>query len=143
MKRIILFIKKFFAWILSFFFDRNNTTKKKKRVLGKVVSRTGSKTGVKGAFSNRDEDMGASHVIDIYPYTEAKDLKSIDELIPKVRASFVVDTLTYLHRGGRCSGAAAFAASVVAQRPEFAGKNIVVLLPDTGERYLSTALLEE
>ena len=84
MKRIILFIKKFFAWILSFFFDRNNTTKKKKRVLGKVVSRTGSKTGVKGAFSNRDEDMGASHVIDIYPYTEAKDLKSIDELIEKL-----------------------------------------------------------
>ena len=84
MKRIILFIKKFFAWILSFFFDRNKTTKKKKKLVGKVVSRTGSKAGVKGAFSNRDEDMGASHVIDIYPYTEAKDLKSIDELIKKL-----------------------------------------------------------
>ena len=71
----------------------------------------------------------------------------IDEILPVSNEdAFATSRAVANEEGifvGISSGAAAFAASVVAQRPEFAGKNIVVLLPGTGERYLSTALLEE
>ena len=71
----------------------------------------------------------------------------IDEILPVSNEdAFATSRAIAKEEGifvGISSGAAAYAASIVAQRPEFAGKNVVVLLPDTGERYLSTALLEE
>lgn len=44
--------------------------------------------------------------------------EKIEEIKPQVRASFVVDTLTYLHRGGRCSGVAALAGGMLKLHPK-------------------------
>lgn len=54
----------------------------------------------------------------------ASEIKAhIEELIPKVRASFVVDTLTYLHRGGRCSSVAALAGGALRLHPKIVVKD--------------------
>ena len=50
-------------------------------------------------------------------------VENIEALIPKVRASFVVDTLTYLHRGGRCSGLAALAGGALKLHPQIVVKD--------------------
>ena len=47
----------------------------------------------------------------------------IEKLKSRVRASFVVDTLTFLHRGGRCSGVAAFVGSTLKLHPRIAVEN--------------------
>ena len=50
-------------------------------------------------------------------------VKEIGELIPKVRASFVIDTLTYLARGGRCSSVTALLAGTLKLHPEIIVKD--------------------
>jgi len=53
----------------------------------------------------------------------AEIVKTIEETIPLVRSSFVVDTLVYLHRGGRCSGLAAMAGGALKLHPRIAVEN--------------------
>ncbi|MFR8011726.1 MAG: cysteine synthase A [Clostridia bacterium] len=78
---------------------------------------------------------------------EILDTSVYDEIIPvEAENAFAVGRMLARHEGiliGISSGAAVWAAAQIARRPENAGKNIVALLPDTGERYLSTPMFEE
>jgi cysteine synthase len=75
------------------------------------------------------------------------DTKVYDEVFPVPNeAAFEVGREIARREGilvGISSGAAVYAAAELAKRPENAGKTIVALLPDTGERYLSTALFAD
>lgn len=78
---------------------------------------------------------------------EILDTSVYDEIIPvEAEDAFAVGRMLARREGiliGISSGAAVWAAAQIARRPENAGKNIVALLPDTGERYLSTPMFEE
>ena len=96
-------------------------------------------TGVAGA--HKIQGIGAGFVPDVL------DTKVYDEIIPvSNEAAFEVGKLIGKSEGvlvGISSGAAAYAAIELAKRPENEGKTIVVLLPDTGDRYLSTPLFQD
>ena len=96
-------------------------------------------TGVAGP--HKIQGIGAGFVPDVL------DTKVYDEIIPvENEDAFATGKLVGRYEGvlvGISSGAALWAAIEVAKRPENAGKNIVVLLPDTGDRYLSTPLFAD
>ena len=86
------------------------------------------------------QGIGANFMPDVL------DLSVLDEVIP-VESEVAFAAMRRLVRqegilAGITSGAAAWAAMQLAKRPEFAGKTIVALLPDAGERYLSTGLFD-
>ena len=89
-------------------------------------------------IDSRNLSTGIGHLV-VEAAVMAQQGKSADEivseiqkLIPKVRASFVVDTLTYLHRGGRCGGLAALAGSVLRLHPKIMVKDGVM---GAGKKY--------
>ena len=96
-------------------------------------------TGVAGA--HKIQGIGAGFV------PEVLDTKIYDEIITVANEdAFDTGRLIGKSEGvlvGISSGAAVWAAIEIAKRPENEGKNIVVLLPDTGDRYLSTPLFAE
>ena len=95
-------------------------------------------TGVAGP--HKIQGIGAGFVPDVL------DTKVYDEIIPVENEDAFAGKLVGRSEGvlvGISSGAALWAAIEVAKRPENAGKNIVVLLPDTGDRYLSTPLFAD
>ena len=96
-------------------------------------------TGVAGA--HKIQGIGAGFVPDVL------DTKMYDEIIPVANEdAFAVGKLIGKTEGvlvGISSGAAVWAAIELAKRSENEGKNIVVLLPDTGDRYLSTPLFAD
>ena len=96
-------------------------------------------TGVAG--THKIQGIGAGFV------PEVLDTKIYDEIIPVENDdAFAIGKEIGKREGvlvGISSGAAVWAAIELAKRPENAGKNIVVLLPDTGDRYLSTPLFAE
>jgi len=74
--------------------------------------------------------------------------KGVVDEIYKVKNEEAFETSRKLSKSegllvGISSGAAVYAATQIAKRPENKGKNIVVLLPDSGERYLSTVLFQD
>ena len=88
--------------------------------------------------AHKIQGIGAGFVPKVYDREVVDDFISVSNDDAFESSQTVAETVGLLV--GISSGAALFAATELAKRPEYAGKNIVVLLPDTGERYLSTAL---
>lgn len=65
-------------------------------------------------------------------YSATEIAAKIEEIKPMVRSSFVVDTLTYLYRGGRCSGVAALAGGALSLHPKISVVNGVM---SAGKKY--------
>ena len=117
------------------------------KALGAEIVLTDGLAGMAGSIAKAQElraSIPGSVILQQFENPSNAQIHVVDEVLPvpddeAIRGGRELASTEGL-LAGISSGAAVYAARLLVQRPEFADKKIVVLLPDTGERYLSTEL---
>lgn len=105
-----------------------STTGNVMRLVAEEINEEAKKEAVR-VINSANLSTGIGHLV-IEAAVMAKDgcsaeeiVDTIEKMVPRIRSSFVVDTLTYLYRGGRCSGLTALAGGALKLHPKIIVKN--------------------